>query len=39
MDGALEVPVLEQATDSAAMTNTNERLPISPNGFILEPFE
>ncbi len=38
MDGALDVPVLVQATDSAAMPNTNERLVMSPNVFILESF-
>ena len=38
MDGALDVPVLVQAMDSAAMTHTNERLAISPNVFILESF-
>ncbi len=38
MDGALDMPVLVQAMDSAAMTNTNERRAISPNVLILESF-
>jgi len=39
MVGTFDVPVLEHATDSAAMTNTNERLAISPNVFIMESFD
>ena len=38
MVGTFDVPVLEHATDSAAMTNTNKRLVMSPNVFILESF-